>query len=102
MLHLGSDRAVPAPGATARRGTLSDELGLDFSDARQGERIEGIVRRPVDMLSGHTLIERAHAFTLVPRRPTLGRQIGKPVSDILREAGTSWTIGRERDGPSIG
>ncbi|WP_454883456.1 relaxase/mobilization nuclease RlxS [Sphingomonas oryzagri] len=82
---------------------LSDELGLDFSEARQGERIEGIVRRPVEMVSGrHALIERAHDFTLVPWRPTLERQIGKPVSGILREAGTSWTVGRERDGPSIG
>jgi hypothetical protein len=35
-------------------GKLSDELRLDFSEARQGEgeRIEGVVRRPVDMVSG--------------------------------------------------
>ena len=84
-------------------GKLADELGLDFSEARQGERIEGVVRRSVDMVSGrHALIERAHDFTLVPWRPTLERRIGKTVSGILREAGTSWTVGRERDGPSIG
>jgi type IV secretory pathway VirD2 relaxase len=84
-------------------GRLSGELGLDFSEVRQGERIEGIVRRSVDMVSGrHALIERTHDFTLVPWRPTLERQIGKPVSGILREAGTSWTVGRGRDGPSIG
>jgi type IV secretory pathway VirD2 relaxase len=33
-------------------GKLSGELGLDYSEARHGERIEGIVRRSVDMVSG--------------------------------------------------
>jgi type IV secretory pathway VirD2 relaxase len=84
-------------------GKLSDELGLDFSEARQGERIEGVVKQTVEMVSGrYAVIGRAHDFTLVPWRPTLERQIGKPVSGIVREAGTSWSIGRERDGPSIG
>jgi type IV secretory pathway VirD2 relaxase len=82
---------------------LSDELGMDFSEARQGERIEGVVKQTVEMVSGrHAVIERAHDFTLVPWRPTLERQIGKPVSGIMRKAGTSWSVGRERDGPSIG
>jgi type IV secretory pathway VirD2 relaxase len=81
---------------------LSNELGRDFAEARVGERIEGVVRRPVEMVSGrHVLIERAHDFTLVPWKRTLERQIGKPVSGIVREAGISWAVGRERGGPSI-
>ncbi|WP_454882618.1 relaxase/mobilization nuclease RlxS [Sphingomonas oryzagri] len=81
---------------------LTNELGSDFTEARSGERIEGVLRRSVEMVSGrHALIERAHDFTLVPWRPALERQIGKPVSGIMREAGVSWTIGRERGGPSI-
>jgi type IV secretory pathway VirD2 relaxase len=93
--HLRHDRAASE--------SFSDELGLDFSEARQGERIEGVVKQTVEMVSGrYAVIGRAHDFTLVPWRPTLERQIGKPVSGIVREAGTSWSIGRERDGPSIG
>ena len=81
---------------------LSNEMGRDFTEARSGERIEGILRSSVDMVSGrHSLIERAHDFTLVPWRPTHERQIGKPISGIMRETGVSWTIGRERGGPSI-
>lgn len=82
---------------------LSDELGLDFVQARRGDRIEGVLRRPVDGVSERlALVERAHDFTLVPWKPALERQIGKPVSGIMREAGISWTIGRERGGPAIG
>jgi type IV secretory pathway VirD2 relaxase len=81
---------------------LSSEVGRDFVEARGGEQIEGVLRRPIDMVSGrYALIERAHDFTLVPWRPTLERQIGKPVSGIVRQAGINWTIGRERSGPSI-
>jgi type IV secretory pathway VirD2 relaxase len=84
-------------------GKLSDELGLDFVEAQQGERIEGVLKRIVEMVSGrHALIERAHDFTLVPWRPMLERQIDKPVSGVMRGSGASWTIGRERSGPSIG
>jgi hypothetical protein len=31
----------------------------------------------------------------------LERQLGKPVAGILREGGISWTLGRQRGGPSI-
>ena len=81
---------------------LFNELGREYVEASVGERIEGVVRRPVEMVSGRYVpIERAHDFTLVPWKPTLERQIGKPVSGIVREAGISWTVGRERGGPSI-
>ena len=99
--------AMQASGArceTPRRvaDRLSNELCRDFTEVRSGERIEGILRSSVDTVSGrHSLIERAHDFTLVPWRPTLERQIGKPISGIIRETGVSWTIGRERGGPSI-
>ena len=83
-------------------GELSSELGRDYFEARAGQQIDGVLRRPVEMVSGrHALIERAHDFTLVPWRSTLERHVGKPVSGIVREAGISWTIGRERGGPSI-
>jgi type IV secretory pathway VirD2 relaxase len=82
---------------------LSGELALDFSEAGRGERIDGILKRPIDLVSGRfALVERAHDFTLVPWRPALEKQIGKPVSGIMRDGGVSWTIGRARGGPSIG
>ncbi|ROT93450.1 DUF3363 domain-containing protein [Altererythrobacter sp. FM1] len=82
-------------------GQLSDELGLDYTEARPGERIEGVYRRPVELASGrHALIEKSREFTLVPWRPVLERHLDKQVSGIMRGDSINWTIGRQR-GPSI-
>jgi hypothetical protein len=84
-------------------GQLVDELQLPFSESADGVRVEGIYRKAVDLVSGRfALIERSRDFTLVPWRPVLDQQSGKPVSGVLRGDGISWTIGRGRSGPSIG
>ena len=81
---------------------LSDELNLAFVEPGPGARIEGVARRRIDLLSGRfVVIEKAREFNLVPWRPVLERQIGKPVSGILRADGASWSIGRGRQGPTI-
>ncbi|MBE1526856.1 type IV secretory pathway VirD2 relaxase [Sphingopyxis sp. OAS728] len=83
-------------------GQLSEELGKPFKEAKSGERIEGRFVRTVEMASGrHALVERSRDFTLVPWRPVLDRQIGKPVAGIMRDGGINWTMGRQRSGPSI-
>ncbi|RIV91176.1 DUF3363 domain-containing protein [Aurantiacibacter xanthus] len=83
-------------------GQLSDELGLRYTEARSGERIEGVYRRPIELASGRfALIEKSREFTLVPWRPVLDRHVGKQVSGIMRGDSINWTIGRQRGGPSI-
>jgi hypothetical protein len=83
-------------------GQLSNELGLGFVESRNGDRIEGVVRRHVDLAQGRfALIEKSREFTLVPWRDILEKQIGKQVGGIMREGGVSWTIGRGRAGPVI-
>jgi type IV secretory pathway VirD2 relaxase len=95
-------------GALRRRellrvaGQLSDKLGLNFVESRNGDRIEGVVKRQVDLAQGRfALIEKSREFTLVPWRNLLEKQIGKQVGGIMRESGVSWTIGRGRGGPTI-
>jgi hypothetical protein len=81
---------------------LSSELGMPFVETAPGSRIEGTLRRPVEMLSSRmALVETSREFTLVPWRPILERHIGKTVSGILRRVGISWTLGRGRSGPTI-
>ncbi|CAH2398190.1 relaxase/mobilization nuclease RlxS [Mesorhizobium escarrei] len=83
-------------------GQLSDELGLSYSEAKPGVRVEGTLRRSVELASGqYAVIEKSREFTLVPWRPVLDRHIGKEVSGIMRGEGISWTIGRQRSGPSV-
>ena len=81
---------------------MSDELGLAFAEARAGERIDGVLRRRVDLNSGRfALVEKSREFTLVPWRPALERQIGKQVAGVMRADGVNWRFGRERSGPVI-
>jgi len=82
---------------------LSGELGKPFSPAREGERIEGVIARRVDLESGsYVVVERSRDFTLVPWRDVLERNIGKAASGIVRSDGISWQLGRGRSGPTVG
>lgn len=84
----------------ARR--LTDKSGLAFREVKQGERIEGVLKRRVDLVSGKfAVIEKSREFTLVPWRPALEKHIGKQVSGIVRGKGFSWKIDRGREGPSV-
>jgi Protein of unknown function (DUF3363) len=64
---------------------------------REGARVEGLVRRRIDLASGRfALIETGREFTLVPWRPVLERAMGRQVEGRVRSGGISWTIGRQR------
>lgn len=81
---------------------LAGEIGVPYAEAKTGSRIDGVYRRPIDLASGRfAVIEKSREFTLVPWRPVLERNIGKPVSGIMREGAISWTLGRQRSGPSV-
>jgi type IV secretory pathway VirD2 relaxase len=82
--------------------SLSGELGKAFVEAGEGERIEGRLARRIDAVSGrYALVEKAKQFTLVPWKPVLERHVGKDIGGVVRENGISWTIGRDRGGPTI-
>lgn len=97
-----------ALAALARReliregGRIAEEIGKPFREAKMGEQIEGRLVRVVRMESGrNVLIERSRDFTLVPWRPVLDRHIGKSISGTVRDGGISWSLGRQRRGPTI-
>jgi hypothetical protein len=78
---------------------IGQETGLDFKAATRVSRIEGNLRRRLDLPSGRfAVIEDGHEFSLVPWRPELARAIGKEVSALVRsDSDISWTIGRSRE-----
>lgn len=84
-------------------GQLSEELGLRYAEPKPNTRIEGVYRRKIDLVSGQfALIEKSREFTLAPWRPSLERMRGRPVEGIVLGRGRiSWSLGRERGGPSI-
>jgi hypothetical protein len=71
---------------------------LDSLSRRRGRaRIDGIYRRPVDLVSGRfALVERAHDFTLVPWKPMLERKAGQNVSGLMRGDEVNWSVGAAR------
>jgi type IV secretory pathway VirD2 relaxase len=81
---------------------LTRTLGKMFSETREGERIEGVLSRRIDLLSGRfALIEKNHEFTLVPWKPVLDQHLGKSGSGIMRLDGINWQFGRARSGREI-
>lgn len=76
---------------------LAAEMGLPYAETLDGQRIHGLYRRRLDLVSGQfAVVERTREFTLVPWRPVLDRHIGKTVGGILRGDEVSWSIGRQR------
>ena len=82
-------------------GQLSQELGLKFAEVEPGRLIEGTYKRAINLASGrYALIERSLEFSLVPWRPVLEKQLERYVSGHSVGDSISWTIGRQRSGPS--
>jgi hypothetical protein len=82
-------------------GRIARDLGKEFSPAHLGARIEGVYRRPINMSAGRfALIERSKEFTLVPWREVLEQRRGLEVSAIVRQAGITWSFGKNRGGPA--
>ncbi|MDH4744233.1 relaxase/mobilization nuclease and DUF3363 domain-containing protein [Sphingomonas sp. CBMAI 2297] len=81
---------------------LREELGKSFVEPVQGQRIEGQLTRRVELAGGrYGLVERSREFSLVPWRAVLERQLGKPMTGIMRTDGINWHLGRSRTGPQI-
>lgn len=76
---------------------LSKEMGLTFSPTQDGDRIEGVYRKPVRLASGKfAVIEKSKEFTLVPWRPVLERQRGQTVGGVMRGGSVSFEFGKKR------
>lgn len=97
LLKMLRQREVAAAGKK-----LGKELGLSFAETREGDRIDGVYRRPVRLASGKfAVIEKSQEFTLVPWRPVLERQRGKVVGGVMRGGSVSFEFGKKR-GMGIG
>ena len=81
---------------------LTEESGIQYKEARDGERLSGTYRRAVNLMSGKfAFIEKSHEFTVVPWGYLLERNRGKHVEGVIKGQSISWNLGRKR-GPEIG
>jgi hypothetical protein len=76
---------------------LAQECGKPFYERESGERISGVYRQPVEMVSGkYALVETGRHFVLVPWRTLIEKELGRQVTGLVRGDGISWELRRQR------
>ena len=76
---------------------ISRETGLEFAAPNEGTRVEGIVRRRLNLTSGSfALIDNGWQFSLVPWQSTLEPVLGRSVEGVVSSGEISWTIDKSR------
>jgi type IV secretory pathway VirD2 relaxase len=79
-------------------GRLQSEIGLPHRPVVDGERIDGVYRRSLQLASGpYALIDDGSSFALVPWRPVIEAHLGRSVSATVTGQRVSWNIGNQRD-----
>ena len=92
LLELLRQRELTAAG-----NRLAAEQGLEYVPLQDGERVDGIYRKPLRLVSGKfAMIEKAKEFALVPWRPVLERHRGKSIGATLRGSSVSFEFGKKR------
>ena len=92
LLALLRSRELAAAGERHAR-----ESGMKFVETRDGDRIDGVYRRPLRLASGKAaVIEKSREFTLVPWKPVPERRLGQSVASIMRGASVSFDLARKR------
>ncbi|HLG89137.1 MAG TPA: DUF3363 domain-containing protein [Alphaproteobacteria bacterium] len=76
---------------------IATETGLEHLAVEAGDRIRGVYRRRVDLVSGRfALVDDGRQFVLVPWRPIVERNLGREVTGIVGTGGVSWDLSRQR------
>ncbi|MFM1659772.1 DUF3363 domain-containing protein [Pseudomonas aeruginosa] len=76
---------------------IAAETGLKQRPTLDGQRLTGIYRRSVMLVSGrYALLEDGKGFSLVPWKPVIEQCLGQQVAAIVRGGRVSWEMGRSR------
>jgi type IV secretory pathway VirD2 relaxase len=74
---------------------ISSETGLTFRGASESERVTGVYRRSLMLVSGRfAMLDDGLGFTLVPWRPVIERRLGHSISAVIRGHSVSWDLTR--------
>ncbi len=83
-------------------GDIAAETGLEHRPVTDGQRVAGIYRRSVLLVSGrYAMLDDGMGFSLVPWKPVLEQRMGQQIAVTVRGSNVSWEIGRMR-GPTVG
>ncbi|HFH2979946.1 relaxase/mobilization nuclease domain-containing protein [Pseudomonas aeruginosa] len=80
---------------------IAAETGLEHRAVADGQRVAGIYRRSVMLVSGrYAMLDDGMGFSLVPWRPAIEQRLGQQIAATVRGGSVSWEVGRKL-GPSI-
>ena len=80
---------------------IAAETGLEHRPVTDGQRMAGIYRRSVILVSGrYAMLDDGMGFSLVPWKPVIEQRLGQQITATMRGGRVSWNVGRSR-GPSI-
>ncbi|MCC7330468.1 MAG: relaxase/mobilization nuclease and DUF3363 domain-containing protein [Gammaproteobacteria bacterium] len=81
---------------------IAAETELEHRPVADGQRVAGIYRRSVQLVSGrYAMLDDGKAFSLVPWKPVIEQRLGQQLAATVRGGGVSWEIARSRH-PSLG
>ncbi|MCY1282409.1 hypothetical protein D9M70_312470 [compost metagenome] len=76
---------------------IAAEAGLEHRPTSDGQRVAGIYRRSVMLVSGrYAMLDDGVGFSLVPWKPAIEPLLGQQIAATVRGGGVSWEIGRQR------
>lgn len=81
---------------------IEQETGIAYRPTKQGEYLSGKYSKRLQLASGRfamieSVSEGGKSFELVPWRPALERQLGKPVQGQMMPGGrVDWSVGRQK------
>jgi type IV secretory pathway VirD2 relaxase len=81
--------------------SIAAEKGLIYRPVSDGERVTGIYRSSVQLVSGRfAMLDCGMGFSLVPWKPVIEQRLGQSLIAVIRSNFVSWELGWKR-GPSI-
>lgn len=76
---------------------IAAETGLKHYPVADGQRVAGIYRRNVMLVSGrYAMLDDGMGFSLVPWKPVIEQRLGQQMAATVRGGRVSWEIGRQR------
>lgn len=94
LLFILRDRELAEAGKV-----IQHQTGLVHRLLRDGEGVNGVYRRSVQLASGRfAMLEDGMGFSLVPWRPVAEQRLGQSVTAIVRGRSVVWEMGKK---PSV-
>jgi len=75
---------------------IAAETGLEHRPVAEGQRVAGIYRRSVMLVSGrYAMLDDGMGFSLVPWKPVIEQRLGQQLAATVRGSGVTWQVERQ-------